>query len=209
MKQWTHLNVYAVGVDVTDINVGDKVYVRTSALHNAEIVDTEMESISADELENQHNLTDFQPIAPTERVEVICDPGEKVVFRYLFNGYRKELNKLRIYKLKNGNNHRFKEYVSDPDLNTIESGDWWITLLGAEPDAAIGWQGNDLEKDERYVLYFVVQDNDGNLDLDDTEGMILDPTVIGEYSGSNDSGDDSGGGGGGGSGCFINSLRFK
>ena len=39
MKQWTHLNVYAVGVDVTDINVGDKVYVRTSALHNAEIVD--------------------------------------------------------------------------------------------------------------------------------------------------------------------------
>ena len=39
MKQWTHLNVYAVGVDVTDINVGDKVYVRTSALHNAEKVD--------------------------------------------------------------------------------------------------------------------------------------------------------------------------
>jgi formate dehydrogenase assembly factor FdhD len=39
MKQWTHLNVYAIGKDVTDINVGDKVYVRTSALHNAEIVD--------------------------------------------------------------------------------------------------------------------------------------------------------------------------
>jgi hypothetical protein len=175
--------------------------------NNAEIVDTEMESASADELENQYNLTDFQPIAPTERVEVTCDPGEKVVFRYLFNGYRKELNKLRIYKLKDGNHHNFKEYVSDPDLSTIESGDWWITLFGAEPDDAIGWQGNDLEKDERYVLYFVVQDNDSDLDLDDTEGTILDPTVIGEYSGSNDSGDDSGGGGG--NNCFINSLRFK
>ena len=39
MKEWTHLNVYAVGVDVSDVKAGDKVYVRTSALHNAEIVD--------------------------------------------------------------------------------------------------------------------------------------------------------------------------
>lgn len=39
MKEWTHLNVCAVGTDVTDLKVGDKVYVRTGALHNAEIID--------------------------------------------------------------------------------------------------------------------------------------------------------------------------
>ena len=41
MKEWTHLNVFAVGADVTDLKEGDKVYVRTGALHNAEIIDME------------------------------------------------------------------------------------------------------------------------------------------------------------------------
>jgi len=41
MKEWTHLNVYAVGTDVEDVKAGDKVYVRTGALHNAEIIDME------------------------------------------------------------------------------------------------------------------------------------------------------------------------
>lgn len=41
MKEWTHLNVHAVGSDVTDVKAGDKVYVRTGALHNAEIIDME------------------------------------------------------------------------------------------------------------------------------------------------------------------------
>jgi len=39
MKEWTHLNVFAVGEEVNDVKVGDKVYVRTGALHNAEIID--------------------------------------------------------------------------------------------------------------------------------------------------------------------------
>ena len=39
MKKWTHLNVFAVGVEVTDVKAGDKVYVKTGALHNAEIID--------------------------------------------------------------------------------------------------------------------------------------------------------------------------
>ena len=39
MKEWTHLNVHAVGVEVSDLKAGDKVYVRTQALHNAEIID--------------------------------------------------------------------------------------------------------------------------------------------------------------------------
>lgn len=41
MKEWTHLNVHAVGADVEDVKAGDKVYVRTGALHTAEIIDME------------------------------------------------------------------------------------------------------------------------------------------------------------------------
>ena len=41
MKEWTHLNVYAIGTDVQDVKVGDKVYIRTGALHNAEIMELE------------------------------------------------------------------------------------------------------------------------------------------------------------------------
>jgi len=39
MKEWTRLNVHAVGVEVSDLKAEDKVYVRTQALHNAEIID--------------------------------------------------------------------------------------------------------------------------------------------------------------------------
>ncbi len=39
MEEWTHLNVFAIGSDVTDVSVNDKVYVKTGALHNAEIID--------------------------------------------------------------------------------------------------------------------------------------------------------------------------
>jgi len=39
MKEWTRLNVHAVGTDVEDIKANDKVYVRTGALHGAEIID--------------------------------------------------------------------------------------------------------------------------------------------------------------------------
>ena len=59
-----------------------------------------------------------------------------------------------------------------------------------------------------YKLYFVVQDNDGKYDLDDTLGSILDPTVIGESTAASVSGlpTSVSSGGGGGGGCFIQSL---
>ena len=38
MKMWNKLNVYAVGDKVEDVQAGDKVYIRTSAL-NLEIVE--------------------------------------------------------------------------------------------------------------------------------------------------------------------------
>lgn len=39
MKQWTALEVFAVGEDVEDVVVGDKVYVPTYGLQQAEIID--------------------------------------------------------------------------------------------------------------------------------------------------------------------------
>ena len=39
IKLWTKLNVYAVGEDCDAVNEGDKVYIRTGALENAEKID--------------------------------------------------------------------------------------------------------------------------------------------------------------------------
>jgi len=39
MKKWTHLEVYAIGSDVTTINVGDKVYVPSSSLQSADLIE--------------------------------------------------------------------------------------------------------------------------------------------------------------------------
>ena len=39
MKQWTALEVFAIGEDVEDVSVGDKVYVPTYGLSQAEILE--------------------------------------------------------------------------------------------------------------------------------------------------------------------------
>lgn len=41
MKEWTKLNVYAVGDDVENIKAGDKVYVYVNSLANAEVIEIE------------------------------------------------------------------------------------------------------------------------------------------------------------------------
>jgi len=41
MKSWTNLEIYAVGEEVTKYKVGDKVYLSTSALQSAEILDVD------------------------------------------------------------------------------------------------------------------------------------------------------------------------
>ena len=41
MKLWTKLEVYAIGDTVDKVNVGDKVYVTTGSLQNAEKVELE------------------------------------------------------------------------------------------------------------------------------------------------------------------------
>jgi uncharacterized paraquat-inducible protein A len=39
MKKWTHLEVYAVGTDVTLVKVGDSVYVPSSSLQSADLIE--------------------------------------------------------------------------------------------------------------------------------------------------------------------------
>jgi hypothetical protein len=39
MKKWTNLEVFAIGEDVTAVKPGDKVYIPTFILQNAEILD--------------------------------------------------------------------------------------------------------------------------------------------------------------------------
>jgi predicted nuclease of restriction endonuclease-like RecB superfamily len=39
MKKWTHLEVYAVGSDVTSVNVGDSVYVPSFSLQSADLIE--------------------------------------------------------------------------------------------------------------------------------------------------------------------------
>jgi len=43
MKQWTRLDVYAVGTTVESLNAGDKVYLTTASLQNAEKVEIDGE----------------------------------------------------------------------------------------------------------------------------------------------------------------------
>ena len=38
MKKWTHLNVHAIGVDVTSVVPGDKVYLAISSIQDGERV---------------------------------------------------------------------------------------------------------------------------------------------------------------------------
>lgn len=45
MKKWTALEVYAVGAEATEVKVGDKVYIPSYVLQNAEIVDMQEEGI--------------------------------------------------------------------------------------------------------------------------------------------------------------------
>lgn len=50
MKKWTALEVFAVGDEVTKVNVGDRVYVGTGSLHDAERIeiDGEMKMLVGD-----------------------------------------------------------------------------------------------------------------------------------------------------------------
>jgi hypothetical protein len=39
MKKWTHLEVYAIGSEVTSVSVGDSVYVPSYSLQSADLIE--------------------------------------------------------------------------------------------------------------------------------------------------------------------------
>ena len=43
MKKWTHLEVFAIGDQVTDINIGDVVYIPKNALEQSDVLEVEGE----------------------------------------------------------------------------------------------------------------------------------------------------------------------
>jgi co-chaperonin GroES (HSP10) len=45
MKKWTALEIYAIGTDVSEVKVGDKVYIPSYVLQSVEIVDLQDEGI--------------------------------------------------------------------------------------------------------------------------------------------------------------------
>lgn len=45
MKSWKELEIYAIGSDVTEVKVGDKVYLPTYVLQNAEVIDMQEEGL--------------------------------------------------------------------------------------------------------------------------------------------------------------------
>lgn len=174
---------------------------------NCTLSSTDTTSKSTDDLSNLHGLANFIPIAPSQAATVAVDPNEKVVLRYMIMGTRKQITKLGLMKLKTGNSLPFGNYTSSLDPSNLISGSWWLTEYGDDPENVLE-KSAFLDKDTAYHLYFVVQDNDGKYDLDDTLGLILDPTVIGDNTNASIAGGDvsSTGGGGGGGGCFIQSI---
>jgi hypothetical protein len=43
MKKWTHLEVFAIGDQVTDINIGDVVYIPKNAIEHCDVLEVEGE----------------------------------------------------------------------------------------------------------------------------------------------------------------------
>ncbi len=92
---------------------------------------------------------------------------------------------------------RYRENVEDISMD----GDFWVT---AHLQDKILSPGETIGPDQLVDLYLVVEDN-GMYDLEDDDGVIVDPLVLGRMSSSDTSATDSGGGGG----CFIGTLTDR
>ena len=176
---------------------------------NCRIRSTETTSKSTNDLFDLHGLADFLPMAPAQAAAIDVNSREKVVLRYMIRGTRKQIAKLGLMKLKTGNTLPFGNYLTEPDPADLISGSWWLTEHGEDPDEVLE-KSEYLDKDTTYCLYFVVKDNDGKYDLDDTLGVILDPTVIGDSTAASIIGEESSSGGGSSGGsCFIQSMAWQ
>ena len=164
---------YTFGADL-----GTPVAKEDGSLVKAELA--EAEDVSAEEVAKEY--------APLPEGEVLLgakdmsatveEGGNSVVFKFNVLGNGKKVKTLKLYKLLSGVDNL--EYTYGVDTTNGASGMWWIsdftTLVNLTEE-------DKLEMDKTYVVNFVIQDNDGKFDSDDTEGVVVDPIALASTTG--------------------------
>jgi len=160
--------------------------------------DRERDALSSDAKDN-YGLGNFVATNCANQIIVQCDPGELIEFRYAMWGTHLTVGDSQIKKIKDATTViDFPRYI-DPLVDTPQSGDWYVTETNSTNALSVD---TFMDGGKFYHIYFYIEDNDPDFDLDPTDGLIKDPNVTGQIS----SGSTSGSGGGGGGGCFITTV---
>ena len=132
--------------------------------------------------------------------------GKSGVFQFSFLGNGATAADFKLYKLHDTNTDLYTYGKPAPEQLDSASGHWWIADMAA-PMAPLA-ETDKLEMDKTYIAFFVIGDNDGKFDADDTLGTIKDPvslTTTGSLpANGGTAGDDDDGGSS--SGCTVGST---
>jgi len=146
---------------------------------------------------DEYGMSEFTVTSSANEVVIQCDPNELVEFRYVIWGTGTSPADAGLKKLTDAKTViNFKRYI-DPDVNIPQSGDWYIADLNGK---TVG-SGDTMDTGTLYHVYYYIEDNDTDFDLNPTLGIIRDPNVSGK------SDDDNNGGGNGGI-CFISTIQM-
>ena len=132
--------------------------------------------------------------------------GKSGVFQFSFLGNGATVAEFKLYKLHDTTTDLYTYGKPAPEQLDSASGYWWIADMAA-PTVPLT-EADKLEMDKSYIAFFVIGDNDGTFDADDTPGAIKDPVSLvttgslpnnGNSGSSNDDGGSS-------SGCTVGST---
>ena len=132
--------------------------------------------------------------------------GKSGVFQFSFLGNGATVAEFKLYKLHDTTTDLYTYGKPAPEQLDSASGYWWIADMAA-PTVPLT-EADKLEMDKSYIAFFVIGDNDGTFDADDTLGAIKDPVSLvttgslpnnGNSGSSNDDGGSS-------SGCTVGST---
>ena len=132
--------------------------------------------------------------------------GKSGVFQFSFLGNDATVAEFKLYKLHDTTTDLYTYGKPAPEQLDSTSGHWWIADMAA-PTVPLT-EADKLEMDKSYIAFFVIGDNDGTFDADDTPGVIKDPVSLvttgplpnnGNSGSSNDDGGSS-------SGCTVGST---
>ena len=153
--------------------------------------------------EYQNVYGDFQPFSEVVSFTATGAGNETHEFTFDTSGLAGPVSNLLLLKLKDSDNSLEFFYALEAETmpGSYLDGTWWLTDSGVYLDSS-----ETLDVKKEYKIHFAIQDN-GDYDLDDREGFIKDPTVLGASVESTDTETDSLGGSSSSSGCFISSLK--